>query len=300
MITRVLLTICCGIFFSTIMAFSSGAFSSNEIPEQQKDQALYQRLPADVRASGMIKGVHDGAIPPFVMIRDRTHIEGVSADLIKALGELLGVTITPHGLNSFPALLSGIKSGRFHMSITPIADRPARYKHYDFIDFISDRTAFAVQPGNPGQVDGLQNICGKKIAVQSGVLPEERLKKRSEECIKENKKAINIQSYPSLSTGFLSVRSGRADALMSSQIFLKSLVKITGVYLEVFPINEPDPANQNTMGIMLPKDCELKPIIQDAMQQLFDNGTYRLIMQKWGIADHMLPAPVSNIYENRQ
>ncbi|MGL4858980.1 MAG: hypothetical protein ACRC5A_04440 [Enterobacteriaceae bacterium] len=53
-------------------------------------------------------------------------------------------------------------------------------------------------------------------------------------------------------------------------------------------------------GAVLGKDSPLTPIILEAFQQLFDNGTYAAIMKKWGLEHNMIPAPGFNLAGKEQ
>ena len=45
----------------------------------------------------------------------------------------------------------------------------------------------------------------------------------------------------------------------------------------------------------MPKNSPLGPVLRDGLQKLFNNGTYALIMKKWGLDANMLKATAMNI-----
>jgi len=48
-------------------------------------------------------------------------------------------------------------------------------------------------------------------------------------------------------------------------------------------------------GTLVPKDSAIRDVILAGYQKLFDNGTYAIIMKKWGLQDNMVAAPGINL-----
>ena len=77
-------------------------------------------------------------------------------------------------------MLSGINSGRYQLAIGPIGDYPDRQQKVDFIDFVQEFVVFGVQKGNPQKINGLEDTCGKRIAVMAAGSAEQVIRKQSE------------------------------------------------------------------------------------------------------------------------
>lgn len=67
-----------------------------------------------------------------------------------------------------------------------------------------------VQKGNPNKVDS-SNLCGVKVAVQTGTTQEEEVNKANEQCKADGKDAIDIQSSKLQTDVTTAVASGKAD-----------------------------------------------------------------------------------------
>ena len=67
-----------------------------------------------------------------------------------------------------------------------------------------------VQKGNPNKVDS-SNLCGVKVAVQTGTTQEEEVNKDNEQCKADGKDAIDIQSSKLQTDVTTAVASGKAD-----------------------------------------------------------------------------------------
>ncbi|MGL4859631.1 MAG: transporter substrate-binding domain-containing protein [Enterobacteriaceae bacterium] len=187
--------------------------ATQSIPSQVKDEKIYNSLPQKVKEKGAIDGVFDTAFPPFATVKNN-QLEGVSADLAQALGELLGIKIESHIVTNFPSMLSGIQAGRYQIIIGPVADFPERQAQYDFVDFMRDMSVFVVRKGNPQRINSLADTCGKRIAVTKGGASEQALIEQSTRCVTEKKASIEIQGYPDTASNILALLSNRADGVV--------------------------------------------------------------------------------------
>ena len=70
-----------------------------------------------------------------------------------------------------------------------------------------------VQKGNPNKVDS-SNLCGVKVAVQTGTTQEEEVNKDNEQCKADGKDAIDIQSSKLQTDVTTAVASGKACHLL--------------------------------------------------------------------------------------
>ncbi len=280
---------------AALFAFSAGAIAAG-IPTQKFDKALHDQLPAQVQKSGVLRNaVLSGAFPPYTIISPEKRVEGAQADFAKALSEILGVRIEHVLTASFPAVLMGLQANRFDLSIGPTGDFPKREAKNDFVDYVQEYVVFAVRKGNPLRINGLEDICGKRIAVMSGGSAERVIRQASEACVKEKKPAATVQSYDSQSTSALSVRSGRSDAFFSSQAPLTYFVSQNKNFLELAATGKKNGFGDLYQGVTLPKDSPLTKPVLGAFQILFRNGTYKAILEKHGLHENAIAKPGKNL-----
>lgn len=265
------------------------------IPAQKVDEALRARLPEAILKAGSMISVNSGSFPPYEIVSDTRTMSGASADLTKALGDILGITIHHETVNGLAGILAGIKSGRYQLAVGPIGDFPERQQANDFVDFVKEYVVFAVQKGNPKKIAQLADTCGARIAVMAAGSAERVIKAQAEACEKAGKPKLEVQSYPDQPTSILSVRSGRADAFFSSQAPLTYFVQQSNGQLELAATGQPNGFQDLFQGTVVPKDSELGKVVAEAYRKLFENGTYAAIMKKWGLEGNMLPAPGINL-----
>lgn len=275
---------------STTMAQAAEA-----IPGQKMDQALHDRLPDAVKQSGKMTAVNNGSFPPYEIVTGPNAMDGATADLTHALAELLGVKIEHATVSGLPGLLAGIKSGRYQLAVGPIGDYPDRQQKNDFIDFVQEFVVFAVQKGNPANINGLEDTCGKRIAVMAGGSAEQVIRKQSTVCTDGGKDAVTVQSFTDQPSSILAVRSKRSDAFFSSQAPLVYFVEQADGQLELTGTGKKNGFGDIFQGSVVPKGSELGNVLLDAYQVLFKNGTYAAIMKKWQLDGNMIAEPGRNL-----
>ncbi|WP_278427524.1 ABC transporter substrate-binding protein [Pantoea sp. SGAir0430] len=284
----------------TAIALASGltasvAQAADAIPTQKMDQALHDRLPAQIKQAGKMISVNNGSFPPYEIVNGPHSMDGASADLTVALGQLLGVKIEHATVSGLSGVLAGINSGRYQMAIGPIGDYPDRQQKVDFIDYVQEFVVFGVQKGNPAHINGLADTCGKRIAVMAAGSAEQVIRKQSAACEAAGKPAVVVQSFTDQPSSILAVRSKRSDAFFSSQAPLTYFIEQAQGQLELSGQGQKNGFGDIFQGTVVPKGSPLGEVVLDAYKELFANGTYAAIMKKWQLDGNMLPQPGRNL-----
>lgn len=280
------------------IAIAGHAFAEDmAIPQQEQNDALRARLPADILDAGKMTSVNNGSFPPYEIVTG-TQMDGASADLTHALGQILGVEIDHATVGGLPALLSGVNSGRYQFAFGPIGDFASREEANDFVDWVQEYVVFAVQQGNPEGITSLDTTCGTRIAVMAGGSAERVIKAASEKCMADGKAEVEVQSYTDQPSSILAVRSKRADAFFSSQAPLTYFVSQANGQLELSGVGQKNGFNDLYQGAVVPKGSEMAGILKDGIQILMDNGTYATVMKKWGLENNMLDKTAINLGGN--
>ncbi|WP_293799915.1 ABC transporter substrate-binding protein [uncultured Bosea sp.] len=290
----------CAAAFVTLAAAPAfaQADASVKIAKQSVNEQLRARLPEAIRSAGKMTAVNSGSFPPYEIVQSPTEVTGASADLGDAVGELLGIKIEHATVNGLSSILTGIKAGRYQFAMGPVGDFKSRQEANDFVDWVREYVVFAVQKGNPGGINSLDDACGKRIAVQSAGSAEKVIKAQAEKCAADGKPALTVQSYPDQPTSILAVRSKRADAFFSSQAPLTYFVQQSNGELELAAVGKSNGFSDLFQGAVVPKGAELGGVLKDAIKVLVDNGTYAAVMKKWGLENNKIEAPGINLSQN--
>lgn len=274
---------------------ASAAQAAETLPVQKMDQALHDRLPAEIKQSGKMISVNNGSFPPYEIVESPTSMSGASADLTEALAQLLGVKIHHATVSGLSGVLAGINSGRYQLAIGPVGDYPDRQQKVDFVDFVQEFVVFAVQKGNPAKINGLADTCGKRIAVMAAGSAEQVIRQQSKVCTDAGKPAVTVQSFTDQPSSILAVRSKRSDAFFSSQAPLVYFIEQANGQLELSGQGQKNGFGDIFQGTVVPKNSALGGVVLDAYKELFSNGTYAAIMKKWKLDGNMIAEPGLNL-----
>lgn len=253
-----------------------------EITANMKATAdLASRLPSDVKARGVLNGATTDGNAPWSFIDQATgKPAGVDADLLNEAAKRLGLTVNWSDVQ-FTAGIPGVQSGRFDFYVSAMADTQAREKVVDFIAYSKEGSGVIVPKGNPQNIAKMEDLCGKRVAIVTGSLFPDIVKKLNESC-----PSPVVLSETADQTGpYLAVASGQADATMNtygvSNYTLKTATEGIQTKLELSPVPLFAPANQ---GIAFSKQTpDLLAALAGAMQGMVEDGTYKQIMDKWQV-----------------
>lgn len=258
-------------------------------PEVQFNQALHDLLPAEMQKSGVLKVATSASSPPYTMYaEDNKTITGGDIDLAIAIGQVLGLKVEFTAL-AFPGIIPAILAGRFDMSIASMGDTPAREKQLNFVNYSVEGNAIVVKEGNPKNIQTIEDLCGRSVAVLRGSVMQGLVEQQNQKCGKK----IDIQVYPNQNEADLAVRSGRADATIAqagtSNYYAKHN-KDTGVTVL---LNTLYGAGYNAIGVSKNSPALLL-CIEQAMQRLMASGAYEQILIKWGLEGGKIITPWVN------
>jgi polar amino acid transport system substrate-binding protein len=238
---------------------------------------LASKLPESIKNAGVIKiGVDSTYAPNEFLGADGKTVEGWSVDLFDAVAAKFGVK-TEWLPSKFGSIITGVNGKKYDVGVASFTINKERMQQVNMISYFNAGTQWGTQPGNPKGVDP-DNACGKNIAVQTGTVQEsEDLPVRQKKC---GSNKINILSYESQAQATSAVVTGKADAMLADSPIVAYAVKQSGGKLETLgDIYEAAP-----YGFVLPKgETEFAEAIAEALKQLDKEGTYKAILEKWGV-----------------
>ncbi|MGW3245489.1 ABC transporter substrate-binding protein [Streptomyces sp. NPDC001070] len=267
--------------------------------EIKQDRALHDALPASIKSARKVRVATDVPYPPFEMYvsEGSTQMTGLDYDLGQALGAKLGVTFAFHA-QKFDGIVPAIQAGKYDAAISAITDNKEREKVVDFVVYSASGTGLMVAKGNPAKIGTLDDLCGRKAAVQSGTHQQELLNKHQDACKAAGKPNIEIQTFPKDSDAQLALRSGKVDA----DVLTKPAAGWTARTADggnAFELVD-DPAalggyESSPNGIAVSKSLpELTDAIQKALQSLIDDGSLAKIYDKYGVASIAVKSATKN------
>lgn len=269
----------------TVMGLSGQAGAEGYDTSSIKvDEGLAARVPERIRQAGVLVGGSDNNYAPWEYLAgdDGQTPEGIDIDIGDAIAAKLGLKYesrTAQFTTIIPALGSNYDIGLNAFSITT-----ERMKVVNFVSYTETGNEWVIRAGNPDSFDPA-DICGRKIAVQSGTDHEKKLHIVNEECVTSGKPEMEFLPFQNQTEAVTRVATGGADAtLTGSATGYYAAFKSDGVLETVTPVG--DTLNfRGLNGIPVAKsDMELTELIADTLTALLAEGTYGAILGAWGMS----------------
>jgi polar amino acid transport system substrate-binding protein len=260
-------------------ASGAAGFDLNNV---KKDDALAQQVDSKISSDGKLVVGTDPTYEPDEF-KQNGKIVGWDVDLGDAIAKKLGLT-AQFEESKFDAILPALGT-RYEIGMSSFTDNPDREKVVDFVTYFSAGTQWASKDANFNP----DNACGKKVAVQTGTVQDTNdLPARQKKC---GSNAIQVQRYDAQDEATNSVVLGKADAVLADSPVMAGAVKKVGGDLKlVGKIYDSAP-----YGIAIPKTAgTTKDAILGAVKALMADGTYKAILDKWGVTGGAINNPVIN------
>lgn len=254
-----------------------------------KDTALHDALPDEIKKAGTVRVATDVPYAPFEMFvaEGKPELTGLDYDLGQALGAKLGVkfAFTPQ---KFDGIVPAIQAGKFDAAMSAMTDNKERQAVVDFVDYSVSGSGIMVVKGNPEKITTLDDLCGKKAAVQAATNQLDLLKEHQAKCKAAGKSEIDIQTFPKDSDAQLALRSGKVVAQVQTKPAAGWTAKTADGGNAFQVVDDPAAAGgygASPNGIAVSKKLpQLSDAIHKALQALIDDGTVTKIFDKYGVA----------------
>jgi polar amino acid transport system substrate-binding protein len=255
------------------------------------DEALAAKVPDSIKSDGkVIIGTDASYAPNEFLDTDGKTVVGWDVDLFNAVAAKLGLK-TDWQSATFDAIIPGVQSGKYEMGISSFTINDERKQQVNMPSYFSAGTQWGTKKGNPSGIQP-DNACGKKVAVQTNTVQDtEDLPKRDEACKSAGKPGITIDRYQRQDQATAAVVSGKDDAMLADSPVLAYAVKQTNGQLELLG----DIYDAAPYGYVIKKDqTDYAQAVADAVKALIADGTYKTILEKWGVEAGAIDNPAVN------
>ncbi|MFJ9696568.1 ABC transporter substrate-binding protein [Kitasatospora sp. NPDC101183] len=245
------------------------------------DPKLADLVPADVKSAGKLVVAADASYAPNEFKDEKGNIVGMDVDLADAIAKKLGLTADVQNAD-FTSIIPGISAKKYQVGMSSFTDTKEREATVDMVTYFTAGSAIAVKKGNPDKIDP-KDLCGKKVAVQTGTTQADEIKDtRNPDCVKAGKPTIpnDGDKFPLQTDVTQSLFAGRDQAMMADSPVIDYALKQTNGQLEKIG----DTYDSAPYGVVLDKNSPLSKAVQGAVQSLIDDGTYKQILNKWGVS----------------
>lgn len=253
------------------------------------DPALAAKVPDAVKADGKIIIGTDSTYAP-AEFEENAAIVGFDVDLFNAVAAKLGLT-TEWVKSGFGDIIPGVtQSGKYEAGVSSFTIDNDRKAQALMISYFKAGTQWATKAGNPSNVK-IDDACGKKVAVQKDTVQAKDVTLRSQACLAGAKPEITVDAYPGQDAVTQAVLTGKSDAMLADSPVGAYAVKQTDGQLELLG----EVYDSAPYGYVVKKDQQaFAEALRDAVLALIADGTYRQILDKWGVAGGAITDPAIN------
>ncbi|MFI6597798.1 transporter substrate-binding domain-containing protein [Nonomuraea sp. NPDC050536] len=264
--------------------------SQSSAPAAKPESSLAGQVPDAIKSDGKLVIGTDASYPPNESVDPATQkIVGWEVDLGNAIAGKLGLTAEFQNAG-FDTIIPGIGSGKYEMGISSFTDNKDREKVVDFVTYYTAGTSWAVLKGNPKQVNP-EDPCGKTIGVQQGTVQVDDINARSKKCEAAGKPKVNVVVRKQQTEVNADLVSGKTDGMLADSPIVGYAVKQTGDKLEIIG----QAYDTAPYGFAVGKNSgTFKDAVLGALKALMADGTYKQILDKYGVGDGAITNPVIN------
>jgi polar amino acid transport system substrate-binding protein len=265
------------------------ALSASAVVHAAVDEAARGLLPDDVKQKGTLVVAMPLDFEPFNWLDEKTQPVGLDVDMIRAIGDRLGLKVDIQRMG-FASMVPSVSGGRVDAAMAAMGILPPRLALVSFVRYGHFSNGLVVRKGNPTNVRN-DDACGHKISVEKGTQPLLVWQKKSEECVAAGKPKIELMVLEGKGPQVLAVESGRAEAAGVGYATGIVAAKHSAGRLEAAP-GGPVPGATVECGIAINKqNVKLGQAMEAALKTLVKDGTYDEIWSKYGLsAERAQPA----------
>lgn len=211
----------------------------------------------------------EATFPPFESKdADTGEFVGFDIDLIRAIGEEEGFNVELMEMG-FEGIVAAVQTGNVDLGVSGLTINEKRLKSVDFsTPYYHSALSIVVRADND-TIKGVEDLKGKKIAVQIGTTGAEYAKEIED---------AKVTEYDAVTDAFLELKNGGADAIVNDNPVNLNYIKgneqdykIVGETLE-----------SEYYGIAIKKgNTEMLDKINSGLQKLKENGKYAELYKKW-------------------
>jgi polar amino acid transport system substrate-binding protein len=262
-------------------------------------------IPSDQLAfAGKLLVCSDMPYPPQEYFDESGNPIGSDIEIAQGIGARLGLRVEV--INSvFSTIIEALTGGRCDIILSAQNINAERLGQVDMIPYFEAGQAFMVQKGNPAHIQTAQDLCGKKIAVESGTTMLDYLAATGNYsgaglpklCADAGKPAPEAKTFDKDSDALLALQAGTTDAYFSDLPVVIGYVEAQPAAFEQAPVPQIDPALE---GISVAKSATagqhtaIYDAVKTALLSMISDGSYLNILTKYQVQSGAITADVVN------
>lgn len=210
-------------------------------------------------------------------VTDPNQAVGFDVDGARAVAKAFGLQLQIKN-TGFDALIPDLTAGRCDIVWTALFVSQKRLAVADAVPYMATGHVVMVPKGNPKNIKSLDDLCGKKVSIQTGGVVEQRVNAQSKACTDAGKPAIQIAGYPKVADEFQQIVVGRVDAVWETDTAVSDwMLKYPGKYEVGYAAPKTD-----SYGIYFQKNkADLQTALSAALKAIKSDGTLSNLAKKY-------------------
>lgn len=225
-----------------------------------------------------VEGAQDGkpitvasdiAYRPFEFTQDGEPV-GFDIDLMNEIGERAGLQVEFQNV-TFDGIIQGLNNGLYDAAISAMTITEERAQQVDFSEpYFNADQSLLVKSGS--DIQSTDDLADKRVGVQLGTTGAAEA-----QALADEGKIAEVRRFDTIEDAFTALENDQVQAVINDFPVSADKAKTSNGSLEVV---ETIPTGEQ-YGIAFPKDSELVDPVNEALQEIKDDGTYAEIYEKW-------------------
>lgn len=269
-------------------ALALSACSAAPAPEEGSDShASATVAPPTIIKEGKLT-VCTGDSPPNIFYDENNELQGVEIDIAAALAKQLGLTPS-YEEYAFSGLIPAMQAKQCDVIMGSLYIKPEREEIANFVPYLYSGTGVGVSKENPKGVTGFdESLCGLNVVAITGATGGNGAEELSAKCEDSGKKPLDITLVDEGTAAVQQVIAGQVHAFVdTSEIMSFYETNSDGALTMVG-----EPTGKIRIGAAtLKANTDLGTALDEAFQTLVDEGTYKSILEEWGVGANDITQP---------
>lgn len=230
----------------------------------------------DIKARGYATAVTEDDFRPFEFMEDGVS-KGYDNDLLAEVGKQLPFKVNQQIL-PWSGILPGVTTGKYDIAVTAVLVTDVRKPTFEFSSPVAQTTTFYVTKAGSSIKSG-SDLNGKTVGAQAGSAMLAELKTFDVSLKAKGGPGLKkIVEYPSNPEAYQDLALGRTDAVVNTEINLRSLIKEKP---GVFALGEGVAKPVYIAWAMQKGNTEFAKLIDDAILATRKSGKMYELQEKW-------------------
>ncbi|CAN5630439.1 basic amino acid ABC transporter substrate-binding protein [soil metagenome] len=221
----------------------------------------------------------DIAYRPFEFTQDGEPV-GFDIDLMNEIGKRANLKVEFQNV-AFDGIIPGLTSNLYGAAISAMTITEERAQQVDFSDpYFNADQSLLVQSGS--DIQSTDDLADATVGVQLGTTGAMEAQSLADEG-----NVDSVRTFDTIEDAFTALENGQVDAIINDFPVSADRAKTSNGSLEIV---QTIPTGEQ-YGIAFPKDSETVSQVNEALQEIKDDGTYAEIYEKWfGQAPEQIPS----------